>query len=283
MARSKQEILDEMLKDLKTGFGSPIVQGMLAYELASGLAADIAKTEAYIEDHVMYALRHTEKMPWGVSHMLGLSAPQPPRASGLTWNDFYDAMDKLGVDPTDWDEEPAPGRTDLYVVKVKGPDGNELGCSYAIGPNGWTSDSPASNAARQAVYDGYVKAYGSPNALPPATKTSVSFTQRTVRVPLTEADVERAAGLKGLEARTHASGDYKTMEIFNGRECLSYEAWNQRTGDSKQAALECLMGAVDAFVAKPARLGVSNAARVQCKKSQYHGFHAADEKCPLCP
>lgn len=33
---------------------------------------------------------------------------------------------------------------------------------------------------------------------------------------------------------------------------------------------------------KKARSGVNDAPRVQCKKSQFHGHHPNNERCPLC-
>lgn len=120
---------------------------------------------------------------------------------------------------------------------------------------------------------------------------SVAPKQAPTQTKLSKEDV--------VKAYQELGGTWAEVErIFSGVRAweLSGRAWDQTiTVDTRaygedvlqayrSSALE-LLKAVDLKrpYHKPARAGINNSAHMQCKRSQYHGFHPVDEKCPLCP
>lgn len=199
---------------------------------------------------------------------------------GLTYLEFADEMDRLGVPDSSWDEYPNPAYPmSMYIVKVQGPDGKELAECYPISSHGWTNDSTLGNIARQSVRDAYVYLYGTKASAPPAHKPA----------PITKADLEQLARECGgtyteetnYIGRTGKKITFATARDFNGRYTAG-DSFDPARDDQRQGVYRQIKKAFEQLPRSNARGGVNDKARVQCKKSQFHGFHPVDERCPLC-
>jgi hypothetical protein len=84
-------------------------------------------------------------------------------------------------------------------------------------------------------------------------------------------------------------GDYREQHLAASRWHLDYETHDGHIfgmyAHSERELQACRRQAIEDFERygrAPARSGINNSPRMQCKRSQYHGFHPVNEACPLC-